>query len=81
MVKEGIDPSAGRGKWLVTAINEQGRRETVEIDVKPGKVTVTEVNTAEPEEDEDDDQEGGKPITCWEISIFSQCRMPLPQRQ
>ncbi|HHU95772.1 MAG: hypothetical protein QM237_05245 [Bacteroidota bacterium] len=59
-VKEGIDQALAVGKWLVTAINEQGRRETVEIDVKPGKVTVTEVNTAEPEEDEDDDQEGGK---------------------
>ncbi len=63
-VKEGIDQALTVGKWLVTAINEQGRRETVEIEVKPGKVTVTEVNTAEPgEEDEDDngdDQSCGK---------------------
>ena len=43
---KGIDQALAVGKWLVTAINEQGRRETVEIEVKPGKVTVTEVNTA-----------------------------------
>lgn len=63
-VKEGIDQALAVGKWLVTAINEQGRRETVEIEVKPGKVTVTEVNTAEPEEEDEDDngddQSGGK---------------------
>ncbi len=63
-VKEGIDQVLAVGKWLVTAINEQGRRETVEINVEPGKITVTEVNTAEPEEEEEeeeeDDQPGGK---------------------
>lgn len=61
MVKKGIGQLLTAGKWLVTAINEQGRRETVEVVVKAGKVTVIEVNTAEPveKEDDDDDVDGG----------------------
>ena len=41
------------GKWLVTVINEKGYRGTVEVEVEAGKVTVTEVNTQEPESDEE----------------------------
>ncbi|NMB36997.1 MAG: hypothetical protein GX993_03010 [Bacteroidales bacterium] len=63
MVKKGIDQLLTAGRWLVTAINEQGRRETVEVEVKAGKVTVIEVNTAEPvereDDDDDDDADGG----------------------
>ncbi len=57
-IKKGVDQLLTAGKWLVTAINEQGRRETVEVEVKAGKVIVVEVNTAEPVEKEDDDNEG-----------------------
>lgn len=55
-MQKGIDLLVKAGNWLVTAIGENGRRETVEVEVKPGKVTTTEVNTAEPEETEDPDE-------------------------
>lgn len=52
-ISDGIDMLVKAGKWLVTVINEKGYRGTVEVEVEAGKVTVTEVNTQEPESDEE----------------------------
>lgn len=52
-ISDGIDMLIKTGKWLVTVINEKGYRGTVEVEVEAGKVTVTEVNTQEPESDEE----------------------------
>ena len=54
-ISDGIDMLVKAGKWLVTVINEKGYRGTVEVDVEAGKVTVTEVNTQEPEQSDNDE--------------------------
>lgn len=50
-VSDGVDMLIKAGKWLVTIINENGNRGTVEIEVKGGKTTITEVITEEPEDE------------------------------
>ncbi len=52
-ISDGVDMLVKAGKWLVTVINEKGYRGTVEVEVEAGKVTVTEVNTQEPESDDE----------------------------
>lgn len=52
-ISKGVDLFVKGGNWLVTIINGDGFRETVEVKVEPGKVTVVEVDTGEPKKDEE----------------------------
>ena len=54
-ISDGIDMLIKAGKWLVTIINENGQRGTVEVEVKEGKTTITEVVTGESTDEEDDE--------------------------
>lgn len=44
-LSEGLNMVVEAGKWLMTVVNENGYRETVEITIKEGKAIIVEVNT------------------------------------
>lgn len=55
-ISKEIDMLVKAGNWLITAVNEQGMRETVAVKVENGKIAIVEVNTEEPEEEDTSDE-------------------------